>query len=70
MLTSFMHWPRRSKIDSLNTNRQQVGKEIPVNLPKTTTMIICLSMLVACGTDKPQAPAAEKKPTELEMHCE
>ena len=39
-----------------------------MNLMKTTTIIACLSMLAACGTDKPEAPAAAKEPTELEMH--
>jgi oligopeptidase B len=39
-----------------------------MNLMKTTLIIACLSALVACGTDEQGAPAAAKKPTELEMH--
>jgi hypothetical protein len=39
-----------------------------MNLTRITMMITFLSLVVACGTDKPEAPAAAKKPTELEMH--
>ena len=39
-----------------------------MNLMKTTIIIACFSMLAACGADKPEAPAAAKNPTELEMH--
>jgi oligopeptidase B len=37
-------------------------------LAKITIMIIFLSLVVACGADKQEAPAAAKKPTELEIH--
>ena len=39
-----------------------------MNLTRITIMISCLSILAACGADKPSAPAAAKNPTELEMH--